>query len=94
MEKQTETQRAIEMINEIKERYMVTQTEACKKLGITRMHYTLWTREDYEISNRVFNRILYNYNKLSNVNDNNDLIKYLQETIDNAQRQLDVMQGK
>lgn len=88
-----ETQQAIAMVDEIKDKFMLTQTEACNRLGISRVHYGLWIRGDYEISNRVYKRMLLKYEDSKNDTDNTALIHKLQSQISEIQSQINAIVG-
>lgn len=89
-----ETQQAIAMVDSIREKFMLTQSEACDRLGISRVHYGLWIRGEYEISNRVYKRMLLRYADSKNDTDNTALIHKLQMKIDEIQSQINLIVGR
>lgn len=93
-EMKKETQQAIAMVDSIREKFMLTKSEACDRLGISRVHYGLWIRGDYEISNRVYKRMLLKFEDFKNDTDNTALIHKLQSQITDIQNQINTIIGK
>lgn len=94
MTNKSSTERAIAMVNELEDKFRISQTEACRRLGIARMNYCRWVKGTYPISDRVFNRMLTKYNAIKNIDDNASLIKKLQLQMNDIQKQLDFIIGK
>lgn len=88
------TEKAISMINELESKYLISNNEACRRLGISQINYRRWIRGDYQISNRLFNRMVVRFNDIRDVTDNTALIIKLQSQISDIQKQLDAISGK
>lgn len=88
------TERAISMINDLENRYLISNNEACRRLGVSQINYRRWVRGDYEISKRLLNRMIVRFDDIRDVTSNTDLIIKLQSQISDIQRQLDTIIGK
>lgn len=88
------TEKAISMIHELECKYLISNNEACRRLGISQINYRRWVRGDYQISNRLYNRMIVRFNDIRDVTDNTALIIKLQSQISDIQKQLDAIIGK
>ncbi|WP_312753773.1 hypothetical protein [Rummeliibacillus suwonensis] len=94
METISNTERAISMIHELESRYLISNNEACRRLGVSQINYRRWVRGDYQISNRLYNRMIVRFDDIKDVTDNTALIIKLQSQIYDIQKQLDAISGK
>lgn len=87
------TREVIEMILDVEEMFLISNTDACERLGTNRVTYRNWIKRGYTVSNKVYNKIKSNYEYIKMSKNERNRIDKLQNKLDALQEELNSLKG-